>query len=101
LLDSNKLSLRRKVKKNRTKLVEWLSTADPSINYNNAREKHEPETGDWLIKDSKNSKGWVNAPNSFLWVNGKGEAPFLFDMLHLADKISSWVGQDYTEVSIG
>lgn len=87
--------------KNRTKLVEWLSTADPSINYNSAREKHEPETGDWLIKDSTDFKGWFNAPNSFLWVNGKGEAPFLFEMLHFADKTCSWLGQDYTKVSVG
>ena len=80
--------------KNRTQLVEWLSTADPSINHNSAREKHEPETGDWLIKDSTDFKSWFNAPNSFLWVNGKGEAPFLFEMVHLADKTCSWLGQD-------
>jgi hypothetical protein len=61
-------------------------------------EKHEPETGDWLIKDGTDFKGWFNAPNSFLWVNGKGEAPFLFEMLHLADKTCSWLGQDYTKV---
>jgi hypothetical protein len=87
--------------KNRTQLVVWLSTADPSINHNSAREKHEPETGDWLIKDSTDFKSWFNAPNSFLWVNGKGEAPFLFEMLHLADKTCSWLGQDYTKVSVG
>ncbi len=62
---------------NRAKLIQWLSAADPSINYISAREKHEAETGDWLIKESTDFKNWKNAPNSFLWVNGKGETHFV------------------------
>ena len=66
--------------RNRTELIKWLSTADPSIDYISARDKHEPETGDWLIKDSIDFKNWENSPNSFLWVNGKGKTTFLFDI---------------------
>jgi N-terminal domain of NWD NACHT-NTPase len=67
--------------KNRRELIRWLSAADPSIHYISAREKHEPETGDWLIKESTDFKNWENSPNSILWVNGKGKTPFfLFDI---------------------
>jgi hypothetical protein len=60
---------------NRTKLIKWLSSAEPSINYNSARDKHQSETGDWLIKDSRDFKNWETSSNSFLWVNGKGITP--------------------------
>jgi hypothetical protein len=60
---------------NRTKLIGWLSSAEPSINYNSARDKHQSETGDWLIKDSRDFKNWETSSNSFLWVNGKGITP--------------------------
>jgi hypothetical protein len=59
----------------RRKLIEWLSSADPSINYISARDKHQPKTGDWLVKDSHDFKNWETSPNSFLWVNGKGMTP--------------------------
>jgi hypothetical protein len=59
----------------RRKLIEWLSSADPSINYISARDKHQPKTGDWLVKDTHDFKNWETSPNSFLWVNGKGMTP--------------------------
>jgi hypothetical protein len=62
---------------NRTELIKWLSSADPSINYISARDKHQPETGDWLVKESHDFKNWETSSNSFLWVNGKGNEPFL------------------------
>jgi hypothetical protein len=61
---------------NRTELTKWLSSADPSINYISARDKHQPETGDWLVKDSPEFEDWETSSNSFLWVNGKGITPF-------------------------
>ena len=61
---------------NRTKLIKWLSSADPSINYNSARVKHQHETSDWLVKDSHDFKNWETSSNSFLWLNGKGITPF-------------------------
>lgn len=64
--------------KDRAQLIKWLSTADPSMNYINAREKHQPETGDWLVKECHDFKNWETSPNSFLWVNGKGITPLQF-----------------------
>lgn len=58
----------------RADLIDWLSTIDPSINYNSAREKYQPETCNCLTQDSMDFKYWENAPNSFLWLNGKGVA---------------------------
>ncbi|KAN0115502.1 hypothetical protein V8E51_005046 [Hyaloscypha variabilis] len=55
----------------REALIKWLSTLDPSINYNSAREKHQPETGKWLTEESADFKNWESAPNSFIWLNGK------------------------------
>jgi hypothetical protein len=68
----------------RAALINWLSTVDPSVNYNTAREKHQPETSKWLTQESADFKNWESAPNSFLWLNGKGETlPFAsYDMLN-------------------
>ena len=61
--------------KKRTELLNWLSSVDPSLNYNNARGKHEnggQGTGDWLIRDNEDFNRWKLAPNSLMWLNGKG-----------------------------
>jgi ankyrin repeat domain-containing protein 50 len=58
--------------KQRTALLTWLSSIDPSENYNSAREKHEAETGSWLVDDNENFKCWEFGPNSLLWLHGKG-----------------------------
>ncbi|CZR67570.1 uncharacterized protein PAC_17469 [Phialocephala subalpina] len=55
----------------RAKFIKWLSTVDPSINYSSAREKHQPDTGNWLTQESAGFKNWENVSNSFLWINGK------------------------------
>lgn len=59
-------------------LLQWLSSVDPSKNYNNARSKHKPHTGDWLLKNNDDFEMWKVAPNSLLWLNGKGTNSFLF-----------------------
>jgi len=63
--------------KHRVALITWLSNIDPSVKYNSAREKHQPDTGKWLTEESDDFKNWESAPNSFIWLNGKGETlPF-------------------------
>ena len=57
---------------NRKKVVDWLASADPSIEHNMAREKHEATTGSWLI-DSTEFTSWVESRKSFLWLHGGGE----------------------------
>jgi hypothetical protein len=56
----------------RSELLGWLSSVDPSARYNSDREKHEANTGYWLLNDSEKFKAWKHAPNSFLWLHGKG-----------------------------
>ena len=56
----------------REKLLKWLSSVDPSKNYNSARESHALSTGDWLVEKSSDFKNWEKAPNSLLWLHGKG-----------------------------
>lgn len=34
-------------------LLHWLSSVDPSSNYNSARKKHQFSTGDWLVLRNK------------------------------------------------
>jgi hypothetical protein len=53
-------------------LLNWISSIDPSENYNSARERHEVETGDWLVRGNEDFKHWETAPNSLLWMHGKG-----------------------------
>ncbi|KUJ13873.1 uncharacterized protein LY89DRAFT_753194 [Mollisia scopiformis] len=55
----------------RSDLLDWLSSVDPSKNYNNALRTREDGTGNWLLK-SRNFKDWEIGRRSLLWSNGKG-----------------------------
>jgi hypothetical protein len=55
----------------RKMILNWLSVVDPSANYNAARSKHEEGTGDWFL-NGKRFEDWKTAPNSVLWLHGKG-----------------------------
>ncbi|KAL2071840.1 hypothetical protein VTL71DRAFT_13075 [Oculimacula yallundae] len=60
--------------KERSNLLAWLSSADPSQNYINAQEKFEnggQGTGDWLIRDNQDFGEWKRASKSLIWLNGK------------------------------
>lgn len=52
-------------------LLDWLTSIDPSENYNSARRRHKDKTGDWLIKENEDFKQWQQNPNSLLWLHGK------------------------------
>lgn len=60
----------------RRDFLSWLSSVDPSINYNSAREKHTLSTSQWLVDGNVDFKRWVDAPNSHLWLSGKVRAYF-------------------------
>lgn len=47
----------------------WLAKVDPSVNHRSARKKHEPSTGNWLLK-SDGFEGWKSKPRSFMWLHG-------------------------------
>ncbi|KAL9607602.1 MAG: hypothetical protein Q9167_007497 [Letrouitia subvulpina] len=51
------------------KIRDWLSAPDPSSNYNAAREKQQPTTGDWFINGSQFAQ-WKIDDCSFLWLYG-------------------------------
>lgn len=59
------------VDENKQKILRWLSRTDPSSNHNEARKKHEPKTGDWLLQSETYNK-WKTSPSSILWLYGKG-----------------------------
>jgi hypothetical protein len=40
----------------RREMLSWLSSVDPSVNYNSARGKHETQISDWLVKQNKKFK---------------------------------------------
>jgi hypothetical protein len=56
----------------RESLLHWLSSVDPSSNYNSARKKHQSSTGDWLVLRNEEFRNWMQTENSLLWLNGKG-----------------------------
>jgi hypothetical protein len=56
----------------REELLKWLSSVDPSTNYNSARRNHAESTSDWLVEKSSDFKKWKSDPNSFLWLHGQG-----------------------------
>ena len=51
-------------------IVTWLAAPDPSSNYNSAREKHHPDTGQWLLDDPSYLE-WKHRSASLLWLHGK------------------------------
>jgi hypothetical protein len=53
-----------------TDVLTWLSAPDPSINHDQAREKHEPGTGEWLF-ECQAYKDWSSGSSPLLWVHGK------------------------------
>jgi len=58
----------------RRETITWLKRGvpDPSKEHNEARSKHEKNTGSWLL-ESHNFESWVKGSNSFLWLNGNGK----------------------------
>jgi hypothetical protein len=48
---------------------DWLSAANPSINYANALEKRHKGTGLWFT-EGEAFADWKKQPNSFLWLHG-------------------------------
>ncbi|KAK5988479.1 Ankyrin repeat domain-containing 50-like protein [Cladobotryum mycophilum] len=55
---------------NRASLLDWLCDINHTEIYNGARDRHEPGTGEWLIKDAE-FENWEKNHASFLWLHGK------------------------------
>ncbi|MCJ1299174.1 hypothetical protein MMC08_001966 [Hypocenomyce scalaris] len=53
----------------RRKIYKWLAAPDPYSNHERARQKHQPDTGKWLL-DGQQYNEWKNASSSFLWLHG-------------------------------
>ncbi|KAI9838432.1 MAG: hypothetical protein M1837_002487 [Sclerophora amabilis] len=49
--------------------LEWLCHVDVSARHNEARRKHEPTTGAWLLEDLDYAS-WKRSPHSILWLHG-------------------------------
>lgn len=58
----------------REKLLDWLSSVDPSKIYNSVRKSYISSTGDWLVERSSDFENWKKAPNSLLWLHGPGKS---------------------------
>jgi hypothetical protein len=52
------------------KIVAWLAPPDPGTNHDTARQRHESQTGDWLLKSSQ-YQSWKTGVVSHLWMYGK------------------------------
>lgn len=52
------------------KIVAWLSAADPWTNHDSARQRHESQTGNWLLQADQYKK-WKLDETSHLWTYGK------------------------------
>lgn len=52
------------------KMVNWLSPPDPWTNHNAALQRHEPNTGDWLLQSDQYQR-WKLADLRHLWLYGK------------------------------
>jgi hypothetical protein len=52
------------------KITHWLSPPDPETNHESACQRHEPLTGDWLLRDAR-YLAWKSGSVRSLWANGK------------------------------
>jgi hypothetical protein len=52
------------------KIVAWLAPPDPGTNHATARQHHESQTGDWLLKSTQYTN-WKTGDVSHLWMYGK------------------------------
>jgi len=52
------------------KIIRWLAAPDPHANHDDARGRHEPLTGSWLL-ESDEYKQWRALESGQLWVHGK------------------------------
>ncbi|KAI6911953.1 hypothetical protein KC318_g4774 [Hortaea werneckii] len=52
------------------KIVDWLSPPDPWTNHRSARDRHEPQTGDWLLQ-GPTYLDWKAGKIRHLWICGK------------------------------
>jgi hypothetical protein len=57
------------LKSHEVEIRDWLSAANPSINYINALEKRHQGTGAWFV-DGQAFADWNERSNSFLWLHG-------------------------------
>ena len=60
----------RQIDEYRDKVVQWLSTTDPSSNHYQACKKHLPGTGQWITNHDE-FEHWKLTKNSLLWLYGK------------------------------
>lgn len=51
------------------RILQWLRAPDPSSNHNAARDRHEPATGQWLLK-SHYFDSWIKSDKQLLWLHG-------------------------------
>jgi hypothetical protein len=51
------------------RIVAWLAPPDPGTNHATARQRHEGQTGDWLLKSSQ-FQGWKTGATRHLWMYG-------------------------------
>jgi hypothetical protein len=75
---------------NRTNLLNWLSTIDPSKFYSLGLDEIRADTGDWLLDGNPDFKNWQTSPNSFAWLNGKGSNNFHKCLYYLLTITLSW-----------
>jgi ankyrin repeat domain-containing protein 50 len=52
------------------KITDWLSSPDPWTNHDSARQRHEPETGAWLLEHVQ-YLAWKSGSVRLLWIYGK------------------------------
>lgn len=55
------------------KIIQWLFTVEPGIswtNHDDAWDKHEPDTGLWLVRESDDFEHWKSTRNRVLWIQG-------------------------------
>lgn len=75
------------------KIVAWLAPPDPGTNHATARQRHESQTGDWLL-NSNEYQSWKTGSVSHMWMFGKAGSGKTILCSTAIEDIRNTCGQD-------
>ena len=81
------------------KIVAWLANVEAGVvwsNHEDARKKHEPETGMWLLDRSDVYQSWKNEAGKLLWIWGMPGRGKTIMISSIIEDLRGLVGDDST-----
>jgi hypothetical protein len=85
------------------KIVAWLASVEAGVtwtNHEDARKKHEPETGTWLLNRSEEYQAWKKDAGQFLWIWGMPGCGKTIMTSSIIEDVRTLVNEDGSSMSL-